>query len=565
MTSASANWDHSVDVLVVGSGGGGMTAAIRAYELGANTLLVEKSSRYGGSTAMSGGVVWIPDNHMMESTGVSDSEEDAFEYIKHLSEGLVSDERIMAYIRQGKEMLKWVMDNTRAQFEAMGVYPDYYPDVPGYKSGSRSCDSLPFDGKLLGDEFDNLRNAHPQVLVFGRLAMSASEFRKVLAKAPGWIGLFVRAALEYAFDIKQRLKNSRSRRTTLGNGIVSSLRMSMLDRDIPLWLNCGVTELIKENDRVVGVVVQKEGKSFRIKAEKGVVLAAGGFESNDEMRKEYLPGPTKAAWTAANPDNTGDVIKAGLAIGADTGFMDDAWWGPTVCAPGEESARMMVMEKSLPGCLFVNKAGKRFTDEAAPYPEVIADMYESHNSGVETVPAWMVFGKFYRQKYPMGPLLPGSNMPDFGVPKHLWDNFVFKADTVEGLAAKIDVDVDGLKESVAKMNEYAITGVDEDFGKGGNEYDRYYGDPLVEPNPCLAQVDAPYYAVQIYPGELGTKGGLLADEHARVINNDGEVIAGLYATGNCSAALMGPSYPGAGSTIGPSMTFGYIAVNHIMS
>lgn len=563
-TGESMSWDEEIDVLVVGSGAGGMVAAIRARDLGASTLLIEKSEFYGGSTAMSGGVVWIPNNHMMAETGISDSDEEAFEYIRTLTLGRVPDARIRAYITQGKAMLEWVMANTRAQFMAMDVYPDYYPGTPGFKPGSRSCDPLPFDGRLLGDEFDRLRPSHPQVLVFGRLAMSAYEVRKIFQKAPGWIGVFLKTALEYALDVKQRLKSPRSRRTTLGNGIVAALRMSMMDRDIPLRLQCGLKDLIAEDGHVIGAVVEQNGQLRRIRVHKAIVLAAGGFEGNQAMREAYLPGPTRAEWTAANAANTGDVIRAGMAIGAATDFMDEAWWGPTVRVPGEQAARMMIIEKALPGCLFVNKAGQRFTNEAAPYIKVIEDMYAAHHAGVESVPAWMIFGKFYRQKYPMGPLLPGANQPDFAVPRKYWNQFLYKANTPEELAARIGVDAEGLKLSIARMNEFARTGVDEEFGKGGNENDRYYGDESVTPNPCLAPVEAPYYAVQIFPGELGTKGGLLADEHGNVLDADGQAIKGLYATGNCSASVTGTTYPGAGSTIGPSMAFAYAAVNHAL-
>jgi 3-oxosteroid 1-dehydrogenase len=282
------------------------------------------------------------------------------------------------------------------------------------------------------------------------------------------------------------------------------------------------------------------------------------------MREEHLPGPTKAEWTAANPANTGEVIKAGVAVGADTAFMDDAWWGPTCRPPGEPTARMLVIEKSLPGCMFVGKDGKRFTDEAAAYIEIVKDMHKAQAQGRDVTPAWMVFGAHYRKKYPVGPVLPGSNSPDFMLNKSLWDNFIYKADTLEELAAKIGVDVAGLKESTAKMNEFAKTGVDTEYGKGSTEYDRFYGDPEVEPNPCLAPIEGPFYAVEIYPGELGTKGGLKADERGRVLTKEDSVIPGLYVTGNCSGALMGPTYAGAGSTIGPSMTFGWIAASDMM-
>lgn len=557
-------WDEEVDVLVVGSGAGGMVAALRAADLGARALLIEKSRLYGGATAMSGGVVWIPNNHMMAAVGIDDSEEEAVAYLRGLTEGRVAEARILAYVRQSGAMLKWVMTATRARFMAMDMYPDYYPDVPGFKPGGRSCDPLPFDGRLLGEEFHHLRPSHPQVLVFGRLAMTAYEVRKVFQKAPGWLGLFLSTALNYALDLRQRLRSPRSRRATLGNGIVAALRMSMIDRNIPLRRECGLKELVCDQGRVVGAVVEQQGQLRRIRARRGVVLAAGGFESSQAMREQYLPKPTRAEWTAASPANTGEVIQAGQAIGAATDFMDEAWWGPTVRVPGEESARMMIIEKALPGCLFVNRSGQRFTNEAAPYIQVIQDMYAAHRAGVESVPAWMVFGRFYRHKYPMGPLLPGANQPDFMVPRRYWDRFVYKADTPEELAARIGVDPAGLRQSIDRMNHYAQTGVDEEFDKGGNENDRYYGDESVTPNPCLAPVEAPYYAVQIFPGELGTKGGLLTDEHGQVLTAEGGPIAGLYATGNCAASVTGASYPGAGSTIGPSMTFGYAAVNHLL-
>lgn len=557
-------WDHSVDVLVVGSGSGGMLGAVRAHDLGANTLVVEKSDKYGGSSAMSGGVIWIVNSHLMPATGIQDSDEEGLAYLKHLTRGMVPEERLRAYVTYGKEMVKWTMENTRTQFMALDIYPDYYPDVPGYKPGSRSTEPLAFDGRLLGDEFEHLRDQHIQLLIFGRLMMTTYEVGAVFKKAPGWVSQMLKSVFEYLSDFKYRLKSKRSRRLTFGNGLMGSLRMSMIDRNIPLWRNCPLKELIVEEGRVVGALVEKEGRPMRIQARKGVLLAAGGFESSQAMREKYLPGPTKAVWTAANPANTGDAINAGIKIGAGLGFMDDAWWGPTCLPPGEPTARMLIIEKSLPGCMFVAPDGKRFTDEAAAYIEIVNDMHKEQQKGREVLPAWMVFGRHYRQKYPMGPVLPGSNMPDFMVPKDLWDSFIYKADTVEELSRKIGVNAEGLMESLRKMNEYAVTGVDLDYRKGANEYDRYYGDAEVTPNPCLAAIEAPYYAVQIYPGDLGTKGGLQADEKARVLDEQGKVIPGLYVVGNNSAAVMGPTYAGAGSTIGPSMTFAYIAANDMM-
>ncbi len=559
------SWDHTVDVLVIGSGGGGMLTSIRAHDLGADALVIEKTDKFGGTTAMSGGVVWIPNNDQMAAVNIPDSEEDGFKYLNNLIKGAVPEERIMAYVKNGKEMVKYVNEKTHLTFTALDAYPDYYTEIQGYKSGARSMDPGEFDGKLLGEEFYNLRPQHPQTLIFGRLTMTTMEFKAVFQQTKGWVWLFLKTAIKYMLDIQQRIREKRSRRLTLGNSVAGALRRSMMDRNIPLWRNTAFKEFVLEDGAVVGVVVQKDGKPFRIRAKKGVVCAAGGFEKNQAMRDKYLPKPTDARWSAASPGNTGDVIQAGQSIGADTGFMDDAWWGPTVMAPGEEAARMMIVEKSLPGQLFVNKAGKRFCDEAAPYIEVVHAMYAANKEGAESVPAYMVYGAEYRKKYPVGPILPGSNQPDATVPKDLWDNFVFKANTPEELASKIGVDPANLANSIKKMNEYAVTGIDPEFAKGGNEYDRFYGDEKCTPNPCLARLDPPFYAVKVFAGELGTKGGLLADAKARVIDNSGNIIKGLYAIGNCSSALMGPCYAGAGSTIGPAMTFGYIAANEIVN
>ncbi len=560
MPENSKKWDVETDVLVVGSGGGAMTAAIRAHDLGADTLMIEKTDQYGGTTAMGGGVVWIPNSHLMAELGLGDTEEKGLEYVRHLTREQVPDERIRAYITKAPEMLLWVHDKTRLRFTSLADYPDYYPDAPGYMPGGRSHDPCAFDGKLLGDDILNLRDPHPQCTIFGRLTMETMEFRTVFQKSKGWVGLMMKVALQYMLDIRQRVRGKRSRRLTLGNSVSGSLRMSMIDRDIPLRLNCPMKELITEGDRVLGVVAEQDGKPIRIKANKGVILGAGGFEKNQEMREAYLPKPTLARWSTGAPGNTGDVILAGKAIGADLGFMDDAWWGPTVVVPGEDFGRMMIVEKSLPGCVFVDQKGNRFTDEAAPYIDVVHDMYKRHKEGTECVPAYMIFGATYRKKYPVGPVFPGESQPNAFVSKTLWDNYIYKADSVRELAEKMGIEPEGMEQSVSNMNRYAESGEDEEYGKGANEYDRFYGDEgCGYPNPCLSPIDGPFYGVRVYAGDLGTKGGLMANEKGLVLDTNGNTIKGLYAIGNCSAALMGPTYAGAGSTIGPAMAFGYIA------
>ncbi len=284
------------------------------------------------------------------------------------------------------------------------------------------------------------------------------------------------------------------------------------------------------------------------------------------MRQQYLPNPTKAEWTSANPGNTGDAIRMGIALGAGVELMDDAWWGPTTVVPGESRARMLVIEKGLPGSIFVNKRGERFLNEASPYNDICKVMYAKNTPEAPCVPAYMVFDATYRKKYPCGPFFPGSQQPDWALPKLLKvTHYLKKADTLEGLAATLGIDAAGLKASVETMNRYARDGKDPEFHRGESLFDRYYGDEKVQPNPCLAALDTPpYYGLIVYPGDLGTKGGLKTDVSARVLRNGGEPIPGLYAIGNTSASVMGRTYPGAGGTMGPAMTFGFIVANELI-
>jgi 3-oxosteroid 1-dehydrogenase len=409
-----------------------------------------------------------------------------------------------------------------------------------------------------------MREQNYQMLIMKRIFMTVFEARTMLCRTPGWIGITMRLMAKYWLDIPWRFKSRRDRHLAMGNALVGMLRRSLMDRGIPLWLNTPAKELIVEDDRVVGVAVEKEGRALRIGARKGVVLAAGGFEGNQAMRERYLPNPTRAEWSCANPNNTGDAINMALALGAATDLMNDAWWGPTTVVPDEDHARMLVIEKSLPGSILVNKAGERFVNEAAPYIDVVNTMYAKDSPEKPSVPAYLVFDATFRKKYPCGPILQASQQPDWALPSALKGYFK-KADTLEGLAAQLGVDANGLEESVRKINDYARTGEDLDFHRGETVFDRYYGDEKVTPNPCLAPIEKPpFYGLEAYPGELGTKGGLETDASARVLKESGEAIPGLYAIGNCSASVMGHSYPGPGSTLGPATTFGYVAARHAM-
>jgi 3-oxosteroid 1-dehydrogenase len=557
--TGSGSWDHSVDLLIVGSGAGAMTAALAGRDGGADVLLIEKGEQYGGSSAMSGGGLWVPCNHISRAAGVEDSPEEAWKYLKGCVGDGASDERLHAYLDASPEMVKYLCENTHADFISLDEYSDYYPRVEGSKPGGRCLDPVNINGRVLGDEFVKMRESAPQQQILGRISMTIPEARISLARTSGWVWTIMRLFFKYAFDIPWRFKSGRDRNLAMGNALIGMLRRSLMDRDIPIWLETPARKLILEGDRVVGVEAEQAGQRIRIRARKGVILAAGGFEANQAMREKYLPQPTNAEWTSANPNNTGDIINMGIDIGAAIDLMDEAWWGPAVKFPSDDRARFFVIELSLPGSVMVNKAGRRFVNEASPYGDKVAAMYATNTPEAETIPSYLVFDSNFRNKYPVGPLLPGQQQPDWMAPKDVM-GLIAKADTLDELAAKLEIDAEGLKASVAKMNEYARTGKDLEFGRGDTIFDQYYGDMQVKPNPNLGPIDKPpFYGMRTYPGELGTKGGLAVDARSRVLREDGSAIPGLYATGNCTASVMGHTYPGPGSTLGPASTFGYIA------
>ncbi|MCP5041582.1 MAG: FAD-binding protein [bacterium] len=543
-----------------------MTAGIIAADAGARVLLIEKSPQYGGSSAMSGGGLWVPNNHMMSSGGFRDTPEAAFAYMKGCVGEIVSDARIHAYLDNAPKAVRHLCEKARLRMQLVPDYADYYLEVEGSMEGGRCLEASAYHARELGnEEFVRMRETAPQELIMGRVSMTIPEAQALLTRSPGWIGKLSKLMSTYAFDLPWRFRSKRDRRLAMGNALVGMLRRSLMDRDVPLWLETPARKLLIDQGRVVGVAAEQQGRTIRIRADKGVLLAAGGFESNQAMREKYLPNPTRAEWTCANPHNTGDIIEMGREAGAALDLMDEAWWGPSAVVPGEERARMLVIEKSLPGGIIVNKRGERFVKETAAYIDVVNVMYGTTGSAEPSVPSYLVFDATYRKKYPVGPLLPGSQQPDWLVARQLKTDFLTRANTLAELAAKMGIDADALRETVERFNADAREGVDRDFHRGETAFDKFYGDPDVEPNPCMAPIEKPpFYGLTVVAGELGTKGGLETDEFARVLTNEAEVIPGLYATGNCSASVMGRTYPGAGSTLGPTTTFGYVAARHAL-
>lgn len=553
---------ETFDVVIVGSGAGGLLAACRAADQGLCVVVLEKSGEYGGTSAVSGGGIWVPCNHHIAEAGGKDTRETARIYLDACIEGASSPARVDAYLDSAPDMLRYLEARTPVRYQSLAHYADYFQALPGAMPGYRALDPLPFDGARLGKEFARLRLPSPGTLVGGRVAVTSKEAHTLLAKERGFMTLALRQFGRYWFDIRARLRSRRDRRLTLGNALVGGLRYALLERKVPLWLDTPMRELIEFDGRIEGVLAERNGKPLRVLARRGVILAAGGFERNQALRERYLPQPTDAQWSATPPHNTGDAIMAGERAGGALALMEHVWGAPTLRVAGEEKQRALFVERNLPGCVIVNGLGQRFVNEAAPYSEFVPAMYRDHAKTGACMPAWMIFDARFRKRYPCGPIMPASMMPDSRIPDSC-RLLLYRADSLDALAARIGVNAAGLHETVAQMNAYAASGVDEAFGKGGNVFDTYYGDPAVQPNPCLAPIgEAPFYAVRIDAGDIGTKGGLVTDENARVLRADGSVIAGLYAIGNSSASVMGASYPGAGSTLGPAMTFGYRAADH---
>jgi 3-oxosteroid 1-dehydrogenase len=541
-------WDEEYDVVVVGSGGGGMMAALAAQDAGLSALVIEKASKFGGSTALSGGAIWVPNNPTLKRLGHDDSRASVRRYLDLLTEGKVAPERLDAYVDHGPAAMALLERSRWTRFTWMKGYSDYHPELEGGRPLGRSIEAKPFNTKKLGD----LESGQQPNSMKGPLGLwiTGREYKDLTMAKRTWAGR--KASLVAAWRVTS---NSVARRhmSTGGRALVARMRMTLRDAGVPLWLRTPMQELVVEGGRVVGVVALRDKKDpVRIGARKGVILASGGFEHNQEMRQEYLPEGGHDDVSSGARSNTGDGIKAGLALGAAVELMDDAWWMPSIRHPSG-AVIPLVSERAIPCSVIVSSDGRRFTNESKPYVTFVHEQLAGKH-----VPAWFVMDAKARARYVF------AQVPQ-GIPfsrRYYEAGTIHRADTLEALAESIGVPADALTDTIARFNGFAAKGVDEDFHRGESAYDKYYGDPTL-PNPCLDTIEkAPYYAVRIEVGDLGTKGGLVTDAPARVLREDGSAIEGLYATGNVSAAVMGHEYAGPGATIGPAMVFGYLAARH---
>jgi 3-oxosteroid 1-dehydrogenase len=541
------------DVVVVGSGAAGMVAALTAAHEGLSTVVVEKAPHYGGSTARSGGGVWIPNNEILKRDGVTDTPEAARAYLHGIIGDIVEPERIDAYLKRAPEMLSFVLAHTPLKMCWVPGYSDYYPEAAGGRPGGRSIEPKPFDARRLGPDAADLEPPYGKV-PFNVVVMQQDYVRlNMLKRHPRGLlrSLRVGARTMWAKATGKNLVG-------MGRALIAPLRIGLREAGVPVQLNTALTDLHVEDGAVRGVYVRDANapeavEPQLIRARRGVILGCGGFEHNEQMRVKYQRAPITTEWTVGAKANTGDGILAAEKLGAALELMEDAWWGPTV--PLINAPWFALSERNSPGSIITNLAGKRFMNESMPYVEACHRMYGGHwGQGPgpgENVPAWLVFDQQYRDRYIFAGLNPGQRIPR----KWLDSGVIVKADTLEELAQKTGLPADNLISTLERFNGFARSGVDEDFHRGY---------PTNKPNPNLGEIShPPFFAAKMVPGDLGTKGGIRTDVHARALRDDGTIIDGLYAAGNVSAPVMGHTYPGPGGTIGPAMAFGYLAALHI--
>lgn len=538
------NFDKTFDVVVVGSGAAGFATALGAIDEGLSVLILESTGKWGGNSAMSGGGMWLPNNPLMRADGVGDSREDALAYM----DATIGEEGRASNRARKEAFVDGVADfvNTAEKHGIKLVrspdYADYYPELPGGKVG-RALEPKPFDVRKIGDWWESTQApmAMPimtdDVWLLGRAWSTASGFKRGAQMVFRTLGGAVRG----------------QKAAGIGAGLVSSMLDATIVRgNATLWLNAPLEDLIVEDDRVVGVRTKHDGSPVTVGAKRGVMLAAGGFDQNREWRQKYhgIDGDPSGA-----PGNLGSAIEIAESHGAALELMDDAWWGASIAPSSATGPSFLVGERSFPFSLIVDAKGDRFANESESYVDLGHHMLEHDKDGAY----WMIADRRHAMRYLRTYALdPRANkaMQAEGV--------MFKADSIPELASKLGIDPARLQATVERFNGFARAGVDGDFGRGNSAYDRYYSDPLVRPNPNLGPIEkGPFTAVKLVIGDLGTKGGVLTDAEGRALREDGSVIEGLYAAGNCSASVMGRTYPGPGSTIGPAVVFGMRAARQM--
>ncbi|BFM06878.1 FAD-binding protein [Halioxenophilus aromaticivorans] len=578
------SFDESVDFLVVGSGGGSMCAALVLRDVGKSVAILEKAPVVGGTTARSGGAMWIPNNRLMKLAGIEDSTEKAVTYLDNLigdnpEYPAANSARRLKYISEAPRMIDFITAQG-VKLARTDFWPDYYDTLPGGSRGSRSVFSEIFDLNELGPwankigfgfipqpvnlcDFLPIPYALKQkigtrlTIMLG--AMNLGEMMKLPHFKRSWAGfsMMLRVGCKWLYG-----KLTGKRYVAAGVGLQGQMLKACLAANVDIRVNCAVDELIEEGGKVVGVVTNKDGKPWRIKANLGVLINAGGFAHNQAMRDKYIPG-SQAAWSSAVATDTGEMLQTMMDMGAAVGHMQERVGNQTSPMPGFDQMPIkpaMQAVTAKPHCILVDQTGVRYQAEGGSYSAYCKGML-SRNSEAPSLPSWAIFDQRLLDKYMFGGCMPGQAVHKVEGWKAA--GYMKQASSIEALAQQIEMDPAVLKATVERFNGFVARGVDEDFHRGESYYDTWLGDPYKDGNPSLGDIaQEPFYAAPVLPGDMGTYGGVITDTHARVLREDGTVMEGLYATGVSTAGVMGPAYPGGGSSVGPSFTFGYIAARH---
>ena len=544
--------DTTVDLLVVGSGTG-MAAALAAHELGLSVLIVEKSSYVGGSTARSGGALWLPAGPVLAESGAGDTAERATTYLKSVVGGTAPPQRSAAFVENVSATVDMLRRTTPLRLFWARDYSDYHPEEPGGSAAGRTCECRPLNTSILGEYRSRLRPGVMEASV--PVPTTGADYR--------WLNLMARVPRKGIPTIAKRVAQGVGglllgrRYAAGGQGLTAGLFAGVLRAGIPIWTNTTLLRLCGDGARVDGAVVDHAGHELRITARRGVVLATGGFDHSMDLRWKFQSEALGANLSLGAETNTGDGIRAAQELGAGIDLMDQAWWFPAFAPLPGKAPAVMLAERSLPGCLIVDQNGHRFANESSDYMSFGQRLLELERSDSPVETMWMIFDQQYRNSY----VFAAELFPRMKIPQAWYDaGIATRADSLAELGALIGVPVNEFAQTMTRFNENASAGEDPDFGRGRSAYDRYYGDPTTAPNPNLRPLlNGPFYAVQIVLSDLGTCGGITADERARVLREDGTVITGLYAIGNTAANAFGTTYPGAGATIAQGLVYGYIA------
>ncbi|VTU36465.1 3-oxosteroid 1-dehydrogenase [Variovorax sp. PBS-H4] len=555
---------NEADLVVIGAGAAGMTAALAGALQGLDVVLCEATQQVGGTTATSAGTIWIPGNTPSREAGYQDNVEEAMRYLDGLVPSGEGRQLREAYFRNGPAIIDEIMKRSQVKFTAAGPHPDYI-DIAGSKAAGRAMASVPYDGRLLGKDFERVRAPMKEFMVLGGMMVGKLDIGHLVGRYKSWTSFrhTVSLMLRHASD---RLIHSRGTRLVMGNALVAGLYASLRDNRVKIAFGAPLQELLLQDGRVRGVRVKREdGSMADIGARRGVILSTGGIGHHPELRRQFMrPGQDKWPSLAFEANTGGGVAAArqsGAAMTASPGKAGVLYQpvsitrdrnGPTGLFPH------IFLDRAKPGFIAVDSMGLRFTNEGNSYHYFSEDMARRHAT-TPAVPCWAICDAEFVRKYGLGLVYPGTT----NFKAHVESGYMVCADTIEELARKTGIDAKGLAATIARNNEFARAGTDADFGKGSTEVSRFNGDPEHKPNPCIGPIArAPFCAMQLWPADAAADAGLATDEHARVLREDGSPIEGLYACGGDMASIMRGSYPAPGATIGPAMVFGWRAAMH---